>query len=265
MTRLELFKGYKGLMERLHSWDYFLACMKEVLARIKRPPNVPRKSAPDPARAEMFKRGVETLDEKARAVVMEVLSEVNSKAPFMLEKMVATLFRFGGSVAALPSVLEALDRRVVIESAPGYKHEIAKTATRIPPNFREIMQWEAFPRTYEWLRDGLTDKGLVAEGLVQVWKSFVIRWGETDFTAFEDYHMEHLRELCNRSIELGNAGDLGRSQVNAQVDGITSVQLRRLAGEVLVSVEQDLRGAPPAASAVPLTLVGVSGMERKSA
>jgi len=83
----------------------------------------------------------------------------------------------------------------------------------------------------------------VPEALILVWKDFLIRWGES-FEKFEDYHLEHLRELCDRTIEQGNAGEFSTARINAQVDGLSAGQLRRLAGEVLVSVEQDLRGVP---------------------
>ncbi len=253
MSRVELFRGYKSLMQRLRSWDFFDQCAKDILGNLRRPPNVPRKAPPDPARLELLRRAIDTLDEKGKSVVTGVLQAVWQRAPMMMERMVSTLFRFGGNVAAFPRIASWLDARIEVESSPDFVPQILRTPPPIPPGFKTLVHKEAFPKTYDWLLAGLADRRLVAEGLLQVWKSFVIRWGATDFTGFEDYHLEHLRELCTRTIELGNSGQLGAARVNAEVDGLSGVQLRRLAGEILVSVEQDLRGVSEA-SVVPLVV-----------
>ena len=181
------------------------------------------------------------LEPKAQAIVVDLLQTTQAVAPFMLEKVVATLFRFGGSMLGLHPILESLDRRLAIESAPDFTPNVVRTLPSVPEGFKNQMHWEAFPKSYHWLMEGMHDKTLVAEGLIQVWKSFLIRWA-TSFESFEDYHFEHLRELCERTIEQANTGQLSGDRVNAVVDGLSGTQLRRLAGEVLVSVEQDLRG-----------------------
>jgi len=241
MSRVELFEGYRRLMERIHSWDHFAMCMKETLRGIKRQPKVPRRFQPDPQRIEMVRRGIQMLEPKAQAIVVDLLQTTQAVAPFMLEKVVATLFRFGGSMLGLHPILESLDRRLAIESAPDFTPNVVRTLPSVPEGFKNQMHWEAFPKSYHWLMEGMHDKTLVAEGLIQVWKSFLIRWA-TSFESFEDYHFEHLRELCERTIEQANTGQLSGDRVNAVVDGLSGTQLRRLAGEVLVSVEQDLRG-----------------------
>jgi hypothetical protein len=87
--------------------------------------------------------------------------------------------------------------------------------------------------------------------LIRVWKDFLTRWSET-FEGFEDYHREHLRELCDRYIEQGNSGAFDDCRVYAKTDDLGGVELRRLAGEVLVSVVQDLQGAEAFAPASQL-------------
>lgn len=241
MTRLELFQGYRDLIQRIRSWEYFGACAKDLLQNIKRPPNVPRPAAPDSARSEVFQRALQMLDEKDRAIVLDVLQATLAHAPFMLERIVAALFRFGGTVAGLPRVIQSLDERIELESRPDYKLRIDRSTPRVPVGFKQAIQWEAFPETYQRLRDGLQDERRVIEGLIRVWKGFLIRWAPT-FETLEDYHREHLRELCDRTVEEGNRGDFDGAGAEAVVHGSAGSDLRRLAGEVLVSVEQDLRG-----------------------
>ncbi len=139
------------------------------------------------------------------------------------------------------------ENRIALESSPGYEPVIIRTLPRVPPGFKNMMHRDAFPATYRWIVEGIHESSAVPEALIRVWKDFLIRWGES-FEKFEDFHLEHLRELCDRTIEQGNAGEFSNARINAQVDGLSAGQLRRLAGEVLVSVEQDLRGVPQSES-----------------
>jgi hypothetical protein len=94
--------------------------------------------------------------------------------------------------------------------------------------------------TLSWLLDGLEDHNLVPEGLIQVWKDFVIRYGST-FEKFEDFHIVSLRELADRTIEQGNAGMFSNTRTIAQVENLNTTQLRFLAEQIIYAVEQDLK------------------------
>jgi hypothetical protein len=88
---------------------------------------------------------------------------------------------------------------------------------------------------------------------------FLTRWGLT-FTQFEEYHRAFLLEVCDRTIAKENNSlprGAGEDAEPAEVPdhspipsgGLAPVWLRRLADEVLRTVEQDLRsfrGQPPA-------------------
>ncbi|MCH7595462.1 MAG: B12-binding domain-containing radical SAM protein [Planctomycetes bacterium] len=258
MTRVELFEGYKGLIERLDSWDRIRDCAKQLVQGIKRVPNVPS-VPPDPARAAAIQRGLQTLDDHTRTAVLDIVQTVLQHAPFMLERIASTLVRFAGSMRSHSVVIESLEKRIEEESSPGFELTAARTTLTIPTAFGNLIKWQAFPKTYEWLMRGLSD-ATVPEGLLNVWKAFVIRWGPA-LTQIEDYHLEHLRELCDRAIEQGNAERSPHSRANADVADLSGVELRRLAGEVLVAVEQDLRGAADATAPISLTLKGMELQE----
>lgn len=244
MTRVELFKGYKRLIERIRSWEFFSACAADMLQNIQRVPKLPKKAAVDPSKAAVLQSALKLLNEKDRAVVVGVLQAVWQQAPFMMERMVSALFRFGGTAAGLENLSRVLQERIDLELREDYRPRIVRTMPPVPPRFKNSIQWDAFPTTYHRLMAELNDRSLVTEGLIRVWKSFLIRWGES-FERIEDYHHEYLRELCDRTIEEGNTGQFSEARINADVEGLSRGQLRRLAGEVLVSVEQDLRGVPP--------------------
>jgi hypothetical protein len=243
MTRVELFQGYKGLVSRIRSWEYFGACAKEIVENIRRKPQVLPGPPPDPARAEQARRAIESLEEGPRQVVKDVLQHTFLHAPFMLEKIVSALFRFGGLVEWLPNMLKEMDAQIERESAPDFTLTKISTIPKIPVGFRETIQKDPFPKSVDQLRAGLTEERFLAAALVRVWRDFLIRWSES-FEKFEDFHYEYLRELCDRTIEVANRGELADAVVNGALGKLGRVEMRRLAGEVLVSVEQDLRGQP---------------------
>ena len=244
MSRVDLMHGAVALHQRLRDWDNFAARVKKLLAGIKRKPErAAKNAAPDPKHAALFLKFIMTLEPKAQKVIFQLMGETERRAPWMKESVAALILHQVGYARNLPTLVKAFHDRIELESSPAYRPKVIRTLPRIPPNFKALVHRGAFPQTYHAVLDGLHDARLVPEALIRVWKDFLIRWGET-FTNFEDYHDQHLRELCDRYIEQGNAGQFSDAQVNARVDGLNDQQLRRLAGEILVSVEQDLRGVP---------------------
>ena len=247
MTRVEMLRGAVELHKKLRDWDHFAERVKGMLACIERKPNRPLKGDAAPEQVKAFLKFVMTLEPKAQKVIFELFGETERRAPWMKELVGALILHQVGYVRNLPTLVSTFEKRIALESSPGYEPVIIRTLPRVPPGFKNMMHRDAFPSTYRWILEGLDESSAVPEALIRVWKDFLIRWGET-FEKFEDYHHEHLRELCDRTIELGNAGEFSNARINAEVDGLSAGQLRRLAGEVLVSVEQDLRGVPPSES-----------------
>jgi hypothetical protein len=186
--------------------------------------------------AKLFK-WLESLQPEARKVAAAVLRETVEHAPWMMRETLLRVAVQRDYIRGLDVMKGRLRKRLAIEKAPGYEHKILATV-QIPPGFKRVYR-EQFAITLGWLRDGLQDSRLVAEGLVLVWKDFVVRYGGT-FETFEDYHISSLRELVDRTIEQGNKG-LYTPRSMAQVDNITSSQIRFLSDHVMLAVEQDLK------------------------
>jgi hypothetical protein len=241
MSRVELFEGYDKLLRHIHSWEYAGHCARNFLSGITRIPKVNWKSTPDPKRAEFVQKAIGLLPADAQAVVREVVATAFTKGPLIVERMVSSLFRFAAMNLDMPRFHNALKKRIEIESSPMFSPRIVRGHIPVPPDFLLAIQRQAFPTTFEWLQSGMKDPENVTAGLIEVWKSFLIRWS-MEFQKIEDYHMQHLRELCERTIEQEAAGRFANGSVRARLENLTSGQLRRLCGEVLVSVEQDLRG-----------------------
>jgi hypothetical protein len=180
----------------------------------------------------------ESLDPRARALAATVVRETLPRAPWMVREMVLKVMLHPENIRGVDRMRGRLERRLEIEKAPGYQHK-KLAAVQIPPDFKRVYK-EQFGMTLKWLRDGLPDHRLVAEGLVRVWKDFVIRYGAT-FKKFEDYHISSLKELVERTIEQGNSGQFSHTRSMADVDNLTSFQIQLLADQIMFSVEQDLK------------------------
>lgn len=254
MTRIEMLGRFKTLHENIRDWDNFGDRVKGFLRSVKRMPNIssrPAPEAPDPQAVMLFMEFLATLEPNAQKVIGEIFAVADQHAPWLKPRVVGFVVYQAGFARTLSKLGGALQERIDMESAPGYEPPIVERRSPVPLGFKLAMQKEAFPTVYRHIRDGLEHQALVTEALIRVWKDFLTRWSET-FERFEDYHHEHLRELCVRYIEQGNSGAFDDSRVYANTDDLNGVQLRRLAGEVLVSVVQDLQGAEAFAPASQL-------------
>jgi radical SAM superfamily enzyme YgiQ (UPF0313 family) len=239
MTREELFEGFLGLEERLRSWKAFGERLIGAIRAVKYTPACAAKvTRPDPARLADIQGMIQALEPEARDVARDVIRETLQNVPWLAPKVLYKLVLQVDKQRALDRMRRRLYRRLEIEKAPGYQHRILATV-QIPRDFKKIYR-EHFTLTLNMLRDGLEHHSLVPEGLVRVWKDFVIRFGAT-FEKFEDYHMTSLKELVDRTIEQGNSGQFSHTRSVGRVDNLSSIEIRQLSEMVMLTVEQDLK------------------------
>jgi len=239
MTREELFEGFLALEERLRSWKAFGERLIGAIRAVKYTPACAAKvTRPDPNRLMEIQGMIQSLEPEAREVAREVIRETLQNVPWLAPKVLYKLVLQLDKQRALDRMRRRLRKRLEIEKEPGYQHKILATV-QIPRDFKKIYR-EHFTWTLNQLREGLEDHRFVAEGLVRVWKDFVIRFGAT-FEKFEDYHMTSLKELLDRTIEQGNTGQFSHTRSVGRVDNLSSVEVRQLSEMVMLTVEQDLK------------------------
>jgi radical SAM superfamily enzyme YgiQ (UPF0313 family) len=239
MTREELFEGFLALEERLRSWKAFGERLIGAIRAVKYTPACAAKvTRPDPARLADIQGMIQSLEPEARDVARDVIRETLQNVPWLAPKVLYKLVLQVDKQRALDRMRRRLYKRLEIEKAPGYQHKILATV-QIPRDFKKIYR-EHFTQTLNMLRDGLDNHSLVPEGLVRVWKDFVIRFGAT-FEKFEDYHMTSLKELVDRTIEQGNTGQFSHTRSVGRVDNLSSIEIRQLSEMVMLTVEQDLK------------------------
>jgi radical SAM superfamily enzyme YgiQ (UPF0313 family) len=239
MTREELFEGFLALEERLRSWKSFGERLIGAIRAVKYTPACAAKvTRPDPARLADIQGMIQSLEPEARDVARDVIRETLQNVPWLAPKVLYKLVLQVDKQRALDRMRRRLYKRLEIEKTPGYQHKILATV-QIPRDFKKIYR-EHFTQTLNMLRDGLDNHSLVPEGLVRVWKDFVIRFGAT-FEKFEDYHMTSLKELVDRTIEQGNSGQFSHTRSVGRVDNLSSIEIRQLSEMVMLTVEQDLK------------------------
>jgi radical SAM superfamily enzyme YgiQ (UPF0313 family) len=246
MTRRQLMEGYIYLQEKLRTWESVTARLKGWidLAASRPPTEAQLRSAPapDPNKMAMLQKYLGSLDDKARAYTMETVMYAQMRTPWAVGRIFRKLYLQRSAQDIVERAKKMIHRQLEVEASVDFRPR-PKSAVQLPPNFKKVCRDE-FVNTFHYLYKGLNDRTLMAESLIRVWRDFVTKWGAS-FDKFEDYQLEHLRELCNKTIEQANGLAFGNSRSFAQSEGLTSGQIRRLSDEVMFAVEQDLKGHTP--------------------
>jgi hypothetical protein len=242
MTRVELFEGYLGLVERLSEWANFEARVKGFVSGVKQRPQIPQKKRPIEWKFlfGFLKYLLFSVDRETRRATLRIIRHTRRHAPFLQRRVFGVIGMQYSRRAMLQSVREALCRRIELEESEGFNLEIDKADIFIPDNFQKPYR-EILPHIHERVYQGLGDKTRTDEALVEIFGSFIIRWGQS-LDAFSDHHKSFLTELADRTIAKLNSVTKGASSTTTpRADHAPDVNKTGLAGEILKAVEQELR------------------------
>jgi hypothetical protein len=260
MTRRELMTGYLGLVERLRDWRNFEARVKGMISLLQRQPQVKPRGASLEQSMSVFKFVLEGMEPEARQSTIRLLRYTRQHAPFMLGKVLGLIVRQYLEAAEVPFLREMIAAQIHRESDEAFVLLREPTVFFIPEAFKKPYR-DIFRELYERVYQGLIDKSRTQDALVEVIYDFLTRWGLT-FEQFEEHHRAFLFEICDRTVAKENgtrpsgAGapmDLREipDRLTGLSEGQTLVWLKRLADEVLRTVEQDLRSFKPEPLASP--------------
>jgi len=256
MSRVELLEGYRELLQKSRAWDSFERRILAMLASVKREPKVaplsPAVRQQRMQRLEKVKAVIDRLPPDARTAIANVIGTTFQQAPYMMERVSGLLMQQFMDAVLLPYHEEVIQQQIDQTLSGKLQLDVDPSAGVIPSSFKQRLK-DIMPTLYERLTNEMTDRLGVPEAIVAVLKDFLIRWGK-GFEAFEDFHYVYLQELCDRHIERFNskAGDdktPGHGNGTLTADHVVS---KRFLTEVLVSVEQELRGVDRVESQQPL-------------
>ena len=237
MTRVELMTGYKHLMERVHDWKSFAERVKGFVSLIKRPPLVTRKTASEDVVQRVLKV-IEQEDEKAQNAIFSILLFTHEHVPSLLRTVMRFVLYQLGTARVSEAVCMALDQQIRREvSIPTLEPYIDKRPVLLPDRFVEEYR-RVFPEIYQQVLDGLVDKHLLPEALVEVFKDLRMHWGD-GFEGMEVRHRVDVQEIADQAIAAKNQmqGQGGTHLDEVVFDSRTMNQLKM---EVLKFVERDV-------------------------
>ena len=238
MTRVELMTGYKHLLERVHDWESFAERVKGFVSVVKRSPSVMHKPASQDVVQRIFK-AIEAEGKEAQGAVFSILSFTNEHAPSLLRTVMRFVLYQLVTAQVVEAVCASLDRQIRREaSIPSLEPYIDKRPVLIPDGFREKYR-EVFPNVYQRVLDGLVDKHLLPEALVEVFKDYRMYWGN-GFEGMETPHRVDWQEITNRTIAAKNRMQ-GGGDTRLDEMVFDSRMMNQLKMEVLRFVERDLR------------------------
>jgi hypothetical protein len=175
--------------------------------------------------------------------IVNLLQFTMNTKPHMVERVAVMIGQLMMDWNILGYHKEMLDKQVEMYEAGKFPLDIDKSAGMIPAKF-DMRVKEVMPVLYKRLSTELDYKPAIQEAMVAIMKDFLVRWGGS-FETFEDFHMTYLNELCDRHIERWNqryAEKNGSFEDNVLTLTAEQTTHFRFVREVLVAVEQDLRG-----------------------
>jgi uncharacterized protein DUF4070 len=238
MTRAELVAGYGRLLERLNTWEAFGERVTGFVSTVARVPRVQEAPLPFEAVRELPERL--GLSGAAARIVADLLALTAARCPSLMRRVKRLVVQHASYQRTLAMLQQQIARQIEIESDPGIEFDLDDRAIPLPPVFRAAYQ-RVFPDVHRRVWINLLDRRRAPEALAEVFVDFLVRWGD-DFTSFEPYHMEFLKELADRTCAKFNGvpPDTFVPKEAGERDEVPDVKRNRLGDDVLRTVDQEL-------------------------
>ncbi len=238
MSRVDLMKGYRRLLERVFSWESFAERILGFISVVAFPPQHLQSSVHGDD-------GLEGLDEKLKvgsegsAAIKKINQHMKQRAPYLMARVKALVVQQARYYETINKLLPQVDRQIELESSGKLTFEPDNRPIIISPAFKEAYK-EIFPDIYQRISMNLVEKEHVNPALVEVFVDFLVTFGK-DFKSFETYHRLLLEDICDRSCAKhnGQRPDEFTSAVQGDVH-LKDIKRLRLDEDVLKSVEQIL-------------------------
>jgi radical SAM superfamily enzyme YgiQ (UPF0313 family) len=237
MSRVELLRGYRDLLERVCQWEHFAERIRGFVSLVQYHPNVSLIPVPEDELARLST----TLNVGSEAAkhIADLIEHTRQSAPFMMRRVKQLIVQHGKYLETLAKLLEQIDRQLELELDDNLVLQPDNRAVAVSQNFRDAFN-RMFPPVHRRVYMNLNDKDMVPKALTEVFIDFLVRWGES-FKQVEPYHLEFLNEICDRTCASFN-GTQPQDFVPATTTdlSIPNVKRTRLADDVLMSVDQEL-------------------------
>jgi radical SAM superfamily enzyme YgiQ (UPF0313 family) len=237
MTRIELMQGYKGLLQRVYSWEAFEERVYGLIDAVERAPRV--KEPPLTVEEAVRMCMLPTVPPERRATVEAMLRYCHETKPFMLRRVKTVILQFAKYLETLDALYPQIDRQIALEETGHFRLDPDDRPIAVPPMFREAYP-ALFPEVYRRVYLNLQDKSRVPEALTEIFVDFLVRWGDT-FTELEEYHRAFLQEIADRTCaKVNGQAPQDFVPIESSDAAVPDVRKVRLGEDVLKSVDQEL-------------------------
>ena len=241
MSRMELYRGYRQLLERVYSWESFAERICGFLTLAK-----------DSVRhGDMAVGAIEAAGLVGRlgggadmlAAAEKILAHAAETAPHMAERARDLVVQHSRFFDTIQATLPALDRNIEREESGEMILEPFRRAMPLPRDFKQGLG-RILPGVHRRVFVNLEQPDHAPKALTDIFVEFLLRVGES-FNGFEDHHTTLIEELCDRTCAEYNGvaavhfEPVGEADL-AAATGLPNIKRTRLVDDLFKSVFQKL-------------------------
>jgi len=255
MTRLDLLRGYRWLLDHVYSWDAYAERICGFLSLAGQSPHRADKPIPKPdAKALVEKLGAVP---EALPAAAKILDHAEQVAPHLMRRAKDLVVQFARYHVTIQETLRDLDVNIAREEAGEMILDRNIPIAPLPLTFKNELN-RILPEVYRRLYANLQDRSRISLALTDVFVELLLRVGSS-FEKFEQHHLTLLEELCDRHAAKYNgipAVDflpLSPEAELAAAQGMPNIKKLRVVDDIYKSVFQRIaehgRPAPPPVAA----------------
>jgi len=242
MTRVELFAGYRSLVEKLYDWSHFAVRVKGMVSGISRQPHVPGRGRWVWQDLVAFAGYVlSSPDRRALRATFSILWHTLRHAPYMLQRVGAVIAMHYREINhVLVPLLETIQAQIERETSEGFQLETIQDCTVFPELFVKFYM-EIFDEMHQRVYNSLIDKTCTNDILIAVFAELAqcVAQERESLEQLEERHRTLLYDLCDRAVVRENS-EYCRPAVPLQADGEPDLEGTQLMAGILQGVEQEL-------------------------
>ncbi len=195
MTRVELMRGYHGLLQRVYSWESFCERVRGFVSLAQR--RTGAAEGPWTSRDEDRLMAELRLDARAAEAVTGLLRHTERTAPHLMHKVRTVTVQHGKYRETVMSLLPQIVRQIELEESGQVILQVDRRAVPPPENFRKEFN-RVFHDVHRRVYINLRDVNHVPAALTEIFVDFLVRWGE-EVERLEDFHVSFIKEISDRT------------------------------------------------------------------
>ncbi len=195
MTRLELMRGHRWLVQKAYAWDSFaerLVGFISAAAGARRDNQEPITVDPEQLVLKLHS------GKAALPSVKKILDHTERVAPHMMRRVRDLVIQHDKYYKTVQEQIRVADRNIAREEVGELIVEPEKRFVALPVTFKKELA-RVLPKVHHRVYVNIDDESQIPQALTDIFLEFLLWIGE-DFEQFEEQHYTLLDELCDRNV-----------------------------------------------------------------